>query len=247
VRPTAHPERSRRVAFTLAFTLTLAFTRLAHAQAEPAPEDYVPPQKRGLPPEPGPGSSEGLPRLPEAIPRWHLAVAPRMAVRLGDGPPQLPVVGLGGGVQVARALVPLGRVVRFGVGFDFAYDRVYRDERAPASGTQFLSHATFAAVGVFDALVGPGARVRPYLALGGGLSVAAYADPAAQPKAINEVAALGLLHAALGVGVRVWESFELGLHGEVDLTFSDTNVGDPPKPIFQPGLFALALDVGFRF
>jgi len=64
---------------------------------------------------------------------------------------------------------------------------------------------------------------------------------------VNDVAALGLVQLSLGVGVRVWGSFELGLHGEFDFTFSNVTVGDPPKPVFQPGLFALGLDLGFRF
>ena len=221
---------------------------LAWAQAEPAPEDYVPPYKRGLPPERA-NEPEGPAQLPQTVPKWHIAVAPRMVVRLGDAPPGLPTIGLGGGVQVARALWPLGRTLRFGVGFDFAYDRLFHDKAAPATGTQFLSHATFAAVAIVDALVGKDGRVRPYLGVGGGLSVAAYEDPPPQAglKGVSEVAALGLVHLTLGLGVRTWESFEIGVHGEVDFTFSDTTVGTPPKPIFQPGLFALALDLGFRF
>jgi hypothetical protein len=230
----------------------------ARAQAEQAPPDYVPPGAPAAEPgqpapatpvQPGiadPGSSPAPPPPAwDAQPKWHIAIGPRMAVQLGDGPVGLPRIGYGGGVQVVRALVPLKRL-RFGVGVDFAYDRIYRDKVAPESGTQFLSHASFAALGVFDGLFG---RVRPWLALGGGLSVASYEDPPAfvGAKGSSELAAVGLVHVGLGLGVRIYESFELGLRGDFNFTFSDVRVGTPSRQPFQPGLFALGLDLGFRF
>ena len=226
---------------------------MAWAQAEPAPEGYVPPGHSGpiepsAPAEPGysPPRPGAAPQPSGPLPLWHISIAPRLVVRLGDGPPQMATVGYGGGVQVARSLFNLGRTgLRFGLGANFAYDRVSRDKPKPALGTQSLSHATFAAVLIVDGIFG---RVRPFLGVGGGLSVAAYDDSGtATAKATNDVAALGLVQLSLGVGVRVYESFELGLHGEFNFTFSNDTVGDPPKPIFQPGLFALGLDLGFRF
>jgi hypothetical protein len=237
-----------------ALGLTLSTSGLARAQAEPAPEGYIPPGRNTpLPPTATttpPASPTGEPGAPpyvkpEPPPLWHVAAGPRMAVRLGSGPPKLPLIGYGGGVNISRALVPFGRL-RFGVGFDFAYDRVFRDLPAPLIGSQELSHATFAAVAVVDGLFG---RVRPFLEAGGGLSVGDYNNPdvAAGAKPDSAIEALGLIHLALGLGVRVWESFEIGLRGELNLTFSSTQLGTPPAPVFAPGLFDLALDLGWRF
>lgn len=235
----------------------LLWPALALAQAEPAPPDYVPPPP-DAPAEPGtPAPSppaepawpepNGAPLPPpgEPPPKWRLAVAPRLGVLLAQGPSGLPQIGYGAGVSAARALVPLGRL-RFGVGLDVAYDRFYRDKPAPDAGTQFLSHATFAAVALLDAVAG---RFRPFLGVGGGLSVAAYEDPSSRGgvPSVSRVEVLGLVHLTGGLGVRVYESFELGLHGEVNLTFSNFQAGTPPRDVFQPGLFALGLDIGFRF
>ncbi len=220
-----------------------ALAGLARAQAEQAPPEYVPPNRpsgpRATPPPTSPDAPPPPPRkvLPQDEPKWHALVAPRMVVRLGDGPAGLPVIGYGGGVAVGRALVPLGRA-RFGLGFRFAYDRVFADKPAPLSGTQFLSHATFGVALQIDGIYG---RVRPWGSVGGGMSVAVYEEPALPGiKGASLVGVAGLVQLALGLAVRVYESFELGLHGEFNFTFSDT-------PEFTPGLFALALDIGFRF
>src|SRR5262249_1516206 len=65
----------------------------ARAQAEPAPESYVPPGRteplppttpKGLPPTAyaPPGTRFGS-REEKPAPRWHLSIDPRVAVRLG--------------------------------------------------------------------------------------------------------------------------------------------------------------------
>jgi hypothetical protein len=223
--------------------LLLLVPQLAFAQAEPAPENYVPPAERGQPQAAG----GELPKLPPDLPRWMIAVSARMALPVGTPPADLPNIGLGGGVTVHRALVPLGRWLRFGVGFDFAYDRVFKD--LGIYGTAQLAHATFAGVGVFDALIGPGQRVRPFIGIGGGLSLGDFENPTTKKDVPSEsvVEPLGLVHLTAGLGVRVYQSFEVGVHYEVNFTFSSTQGGMPPRPLFQPGFAELALDLGFRF
>jgi hypothetical protein len=169
-------------------------------------------------------------------------MAPRFVVRIGDGPVGLPRFGVGAGVRAARALLPLGGHVRIGVGLDVAYDRIAQDLSSPSRAQLSLSHTSFAGAAIFDALLG---RARPFVAIGGGLSIGTFGGTSGQL-----VEALGLVHAAAGVGVRVYRSFELGVHGEVDATFSSTTaVGSsgPPAKVFQPGLFAAGVDLGFRF
>jgi len=232
----------RPLAFPFALTFAFASSSTAFAQAEPAPESYVPPSKRQLPGQPREGDAW---KLDPDQPRWRIAVAPRLVIRLGDAPAGTARIGLGGGVQVHRALLALGRVLRFGVGFDFAYDRVFRSVDL---GTQQLAHATFAAVLVLDALVGPQERLRPFVAVGGGLSVGSYQDPSAPPPTPNSIAeALGLVHLSAGLSARVIQSFELGAHAEANLTFSSTTAGMPPVAVFQPGFLEVVLDLGFRF
>jgi hypothetical protein len=223
----------------IAFTLALALPSLVFAQAEPAPPDYVPPSKRGVPPPP---PTYTPPRPPEDanVPKWNASVKPRLVVTLADGPPGLPRVGYGGGVALGRALLPIGRA-RFGVGAAFAYDRVSRD--GPSGGTQSLSHASFAFLLQLDAIIG---RLRPFFTLGGGFSVGVYEDTTT-PAIVSEVGVAGLVQVGAGLAVRVFEQLELGLRGEVDVTLSPATIADPPISIFQPGHFALSLDIGFRF
>jgi hypothetical protein len=222
--------------------------------AEPAPPDYKPPAKSG-PAEPAPpdytppgrtlplGEEQGEtgPTFAE-LPKWHLAFGPRLAVNLGQNPQNLPGIGYGGGLQVTRALVPVGRM-RFGLGFDFSYDRF---EQARAAGTQFLSHASFAALAVLDGIFG---RVRPFLTLGGGLSVGAYENPPINITTPREslVTVAGLVALGVGLGVRLFSVVELGLRGDFLLTFAPDTVGTPPVTVFQPGRFSATLDLGFRF
>jgi hypothetical protein len=212
---------------------------VAFAQAEPAPESYRPPRQPGMPQPHEAQQREADSKLP----KWHIAVAPHLNFLFGDT--GLPLIGYGGGVQVTRALLPLGRG-RFGLGADFAYDRFSHDLKTTAfsSSSQFVAHATFAAMLVVDGIAG---RVRPWIALGGGFSVANYESPMspADPKGTSIVGVAGLLKLALGFGVRIYEGFELGLRGDFDLTFSDQQAMG--KSVWSPGLFSLGLDLGFRF
>ncbi|MGZ3425576.1 MAG: hypothetical protein ACXVCV_02955 [Polyangia bacterium] len=211
----------------LAVLCLLCAPALARAQAEPAPEGYVPPGKSEPPPPP-----------PSPL-KWHVAVDARLAVPLGTVPPNLAPVGYGGGVQITRALVDVGRM-RFGVGADFAYQRI------PQASDEFLSHMTFAALAVLDGIFG---RVRPWIAAGPGLSVVEYRKPATpmMPIAIDSNAVVPLVEAGLGLDVELARHVDLGLAGELDLTFSSLTVGAPPVQAFQPGLFSARLELGFRF
>ncbi len=209
------------------FALALLAPARARAQAEPAPPEYVPP-----------GHHEPEPPPPSPL-KWHVSANARLAVPLGATPPNLASVGYGGGVQLTRALVDLGRM-RFGVGGDFAYQRI------PRSTDEFLSHMTFAALAVLDGIFG---RVRPWLTAGVGLSVAEYRKPATEvmPVAINVDAVLPLVQLALGLDVAVARNVDIGIGAGLDLTFSSLTVGAPPVQAFQPGLFSARLGLGFRF
>ena len=200
---------------------------LARAQAEPAPPEYVPP-----------GRHEPEPPPPSPL-KWHLAANARLAVPLGSTPPDLAPVGWGGGVQLTRALIDLGRM-RFGVGGDFAYQRIQH------SSDEFLSHMTFAALLVLDGIFG---RVRPWVTAGAGISVAEYRKPATEvmPMAINVDAVVPLVQLALGLDVELARNVDIGVGGALDLTFSSLTVGAPPVQAFQPGLFSARLGIGFRF
>lgn len=200
---------------------------LAHAQAEPAPPEYVPP-----------GRHEPEPPPPSPL-KWHLAANARLVVPLGSTPPDLAPVGWGGGVQLTRALIDLGRM-RFGVGGDFAYERIQH------SSDEFLSHMAFAALLVLDGILG---RVRPWVTAGAGISVAEYRKPATEvmPMAINVDAVVPLVQLALGLDVELARNVDIGVGGALDLTFSSLTVGAPPVQAFQPGLFSARLGIGFRF
>jgi hypothetical protein len=199
---------------------------LARAQAEPAPEGYVPPGKEAPPPP------------PPAAEKNHLAANARLAVPLGGQLPGIPAVGFGAGVQLSRALVNVGRM-RFGVGFDFGYLRAGDDFNQVANWT-------FAALGVLDGIFG---RVRPWVAVGAGIAVGQFRQPAADPSmpplAITGV--LPLVQLSLGLDIAVSRGVEIGIGGEFDLTFSSLVVGSPPARPFDPGMFAARLGIGFRF
>jgi hypothetical protein len=215
--------------------LIAAVPARARAQAEPAPPEYVPPGHERPPTPPSPIKN-------------HIGVDARLPVPLGQPPPDLPQIGWGAGVQLTRALVDIGGGLRVGVGFDFAYQRVQhtRPTNIPFGGTeQFLSQMTFAALVVLDGIYG---RWRPWLAAGGGFSVAQYEDPMTdQQPGTSKDGFLGLVQLALGVSVEMARGFDIGLGGQFDFTFSSYSVGAPPRQPWSPGLFSARLDVGFRF
>jgi hypothetical protein len=200
---------------------------LARAQAEPAPEGYVPP-----------GQTEPPPPPPSPY-KWHLAANARLAVPLAAMPPDLSPVGYGGGVQLTRALIDVGRM-RLGIGGDFAYQRI------PRASDEYLSHTTFAALVVLDGIFG---RVRPWMTVGAGLSVGQYRKPATpvMPIQTDIDTVLPLVQVALGLDIELARNVDLGLGAGLDLTFSTLTVGAPPVQAFQPGLFSARLGVGFRF
>jgi len=237
--------------------LVCLWPALALGQAEPAPPEYVPPAEQKGPappaspfdpppapkaPAPDPTPPTGRPLRLREQPRWRMSVAPRLSVRIGDGPDGLPRVGYGAGVHLLRAIGVFGPI-RLGLGASFAYDRLAVDRE---TGTQALAHYSFAAFGVLDTIVD---RVRPFLTVGGGLSAGTYREPAlvAGDKNLDLTEAVGLIQLGAGLGVRVYQGFEVGLRGELDLTFSGTAVGAQLRHPFSPGIFAAALDLAAAF
>ena len=210
----------------------LAAPAAARAQAEPAPPGYVAPGHEPEPPPPSPY-------------KWHVAVDARLGVPL-QTPPTIPSVGWGAGVQVTRALIDFGRG-RFGVGADFGYQRFQSgyDVTVPPEHP-FLSHMTFAGLLVLDGIFD---RLRPWLTAGAGLSVAQFAaanpDTTQPPFTANAV--VPLVQLGVGLDVAVWRFLEVGLAGQLDLTFSSLSTGAPPTTVFAGGVFAARFEVGFRF
>jgi len=205
---------------------------LARAQAEPAPEGYVPP-----------GKSE--PEAPPPSPlKWRIAVDGRPAIALRS-PQGVPTVGWGAGAQVTRALIDVGRI-RFGVGADFGYVRFGPLTFPEPDPNQHLAHMTFAALVVLDAMLG---RVRPWFAAGAGLSVAWYFQPSPMPGLpitnINTV--VPVVELELGLSVEVYRHVDIGVAAHLDLTFSNDAVGIPPYTVFEGGAFSPRFELGFRF
>jgi len=225
----------RALAFVSFFLVVGACTH-AWAQAEPAPPEYVPPGHEPEPPPPSPL-------------KWHIAVDARLAVPLGARPAGLDIpVGWGAGVQITRALVNFGNL-RFGLGADFAYQRVQDSHKNTISMNDLpedLSHMTFAGLLVFDGILG---RFRPWLTLGGGFSVAQFNNPSLDnvTPEVHTTAVLPLVQLAAGLGIEIKRNIDLGLGGQLDLTFNSPSVGQPPVKPFEPGLFSVRVDVGFRF
>lgn len=199
---------------------------LAHAQAEPAPEGYVPPGKEAPPPP------------PPAREKNHIAADVRVAVPMGGQLPGIARVGVGAGVQLSRALLDVGRM-RLGAGFDFGYLRLGDDFNQVANWT-------FAALGVLDGIFG---RWRPWLAVGAGIAVGQFRQPAADPSMppLAYVGVLPLVQLSLGLDIAISRGVEVGIGGEFDLTFSSLVLGSPPARPFDPGMFAARAGIGFRF
>src|SRR5262249_22947325 len=150
-------------------------------------------------------------QLPE---RFELAVSGRLALDLGQTA-GLPTTGFGGGVRFHAALLKVGPI-RLRLGAQVAHDKVTRHQPSAIglcqSTTQQLSHATFAVVAVLDALLW---RVRPFVAAGGGFSVASYFDPSVMgmpPKTVQDDSVVPLAAVSGGATITVYGGFELGLH-----------------------------------
>ena len=155
-------------------------------------------------------------------------------------PPNLSPVGYGGGVQLTRALVDVGRM-RLGVGGDFAYQRI------PRASDEYLSHTTFAALLVLDGIFG---RVRPWLGVGAGLSVAQYRKPrhARHARRIDVDTVAGARRRSPSASTSRSPATSTSASAPASTsTFSSLDRRHPPVQAFQPGLFSARLGVGFRF
>lgn len=211
----------------------LASQATAYAQAEPAPPGYVPP-----------GHHE--PELPPPSPlKWHVAADARIPIPIRE-PQSLPSVGWGAGAQITRALIDLGRI-RFGVGADFGYSRISSSGSvATPDFSHHLGEMTFAGLLVFDAIVG---AVRPWLAGGAGIAVAWYfqpnPNPMQPPTDVQTVVPVVMLD--LGISYAVYHGIDVGVAAHLDLTFSSLSVGTPPFTVFDGGIFAPRIQLGFRF
>ncbi|HZS40856.1 MAG TPA: hypothetical protein VFF06_28680 [Polyangia bacterium] len=187
---------------------------------------------------PVPPSESGESQEP---PKWNLGVGPRLSILLGDSAAGVPQVGYGVTLRLHFSFLKLGPL-RLGAGFHFAHDRF------SGAGATTVAHSTFAVLAVIDGLFG---RVRPWLGVGGGFSLADYQgldQPAAPPPMrVDFLSVVPLVTVAAGVAVRLYAGFELGLRADFDLTFSSQAAGVPRRGVFSPGLVGLTLDLGFRF
>lgn len=175
------------------------------AQAEPAPEGYVPPGHEHAPPattatpatttpstttpaepeaaeaaEPAeataPEAASADPNAtPDKPPRWNLGVGPSLSFLLGDPPSGVPAVGYGAAVRLHLALWPLGPL-RLGAGVHFNYHHLSREK----PGVTFGPTTQAVAHASFKALAildGLFGPARPWVGVGGGFSVPSYEDP----------------------------------------------------------------------
>jgi hypothetical protein len=235
--------------------LALGVARVAYGQAEPAPPGYVPPAHptgatQAPTPPAGVAPREGSPAELVLDKPWYIGVGLRGDFRLGAGSDQLPQFGWGGVVEAERAIVHLGPL-RFGIGAEFSYDRFAQDKlpagtKITQSDVQFVSHSVFAAHLLLDLKF---RWVRPWLHAGGGVSIAEYQNPSTTVgqagTSVSE--AVPLAFGAIGFGVAITPEMELGLRGELLLTFSRTTVEMPPLQPFEPGLVAAGGYLGFHF
>jgi hypothetical protein len=229
--------------------LLVLLPRLVLAQAEPAPPDFVPSPHRADPVAQGEQPVFTPRKKRPGAPKWRIWVQPRLSLLLGAPPsfPSVPptvqpTVGYGAGVGFGRALVTFGQF-RFGFAFGFAYDRISTDISQAMFG---VSHATFAPAFTLDGVFAE--RVRPFLSLGGGLDVGVFRAPeVGGMPVVEQIEALGLVQLALGLGVRVYEGFEVGVRAEGNFLFSSTSYGTPARTVFSPGLVSLGLDLAYLF
>ena len=222
------------------------------AQAEPAPDDYVPPNHR-RPDDPEYGAPA------KAYPKpWLLTVDASLPFTLGTVSPTLPPVGWGAGLSIGRAVINAGHT-RLGFGVHFDYQRLQHEKSSEVRFgdlTQSLAHTTFSGFLFGDGIWG---RLRPWIEIGGGFSVAQYFDPDTTGTLpdVSATAVVGLFQLEVGLAVEIKRGVEIGLAGHLDTTFSDIERGAPAKPdmtppppqyrVFSPGLASLRLQLGFRF
>jgi hypothetical protein len=227
--------------------------KLLLAQAEPAPDDYVPPGHS----RPDPTT---VPQRTSLHP-WVVALEANLVLKLSTISPALPPVGWGAGVTITRAIANFGHM-RFGFGGQFGYQRIEHlkvthgldadgNNQTLNFGEQFQANTTFAALLVLDGIFG---RVRPFFDAGAGLSVAQYYDPTtvAERQTINDTDVIGLITLAAGVAVEITRGIEIGVAGHFDFLISSrkeppAETTTPAYSVFSPGIFSVRLQLGFRF
>ncbi len=169
------------------------------AQAEPAPAEPTPPPVVAPAPPPAPVLNN------------RLAVFAGYARRLGDeGGAVGPRNGftVGGGYE--RRIVPLPHDFEVGVGIDFGYQKFQTSVTATAmampgqtqtySGDRVLSQTSFVAT---SSLAWRRARLRPFIQLGAGVTVAYFSTPEMALSPGNLTATQPLVRAAGGLEVAI--------------------------------------------
>ena len=235
------------MASSAALVIALAAGR-TFGQAEVAPATYEPPPGVPISIDPRRVACEHEARRR----RWLLWANPRLVVSLGDGSDSLQRIGFGAGVGISGAFAVFGRS-RLSLGVSFSYERRQETRIPPpnlANGdtVAWASHASFSADLKLDAFFLEGV-LRPWIALGPAMSVAAYSSPpiAADPTPVSVVSVLPGLRAGLGIAGEVGAHVEIGGRVEWLATFLGDALGARGIRPLTPGNFSVAIDVGFRF
>jgi hypothetical protein len=217
-------------------------------EAEAAPEGSLPPPTV-TPPAPEP--------TPYLWPRVRVSADIRFSGLLGETTQVVEPLGWGWGLRFSASLLPVGA---FSLGFllDFQQDRFSRTLAQYPEVPQLLVHSTFAIMPQLDFR---SRWVHPWLAVGGGASVARHESPLPDPQTQMPVTdndtTVPLVRVAAGVGVSPLRWLEVGLSFDVSLTFS-SDVGGVKSDatgmlvpgtstLFAPGWYSLSLYASYNF
>lgn len=219
------------------------------AQAEPAPAE--PPSAPVVAPAPPPAP----------VSSNRLSVTAGYARRLGDeggavGPRN--GFGIGGGYE--RRIVPLPDDLEVGVGLDFGYQKFQTGvtgavvnpggEPGSFSGDRVLSQTSFAATG---SLAWRRWRLRPFVQIGAGMTVAYFSTPEMALSPGNLTAVQPLARAAGGLDVAVTPDIAVTLRAAYTHPFThptlttDAASGAPATYSFLGDLFEAGAGVALGF
>jgi hypothetical protein len=194
------------------------------AQAEAAPPE--PPPSPAAAPAPAPPPEIEPPRVPTNT----VAVHGRFAYRPGDDGTVAPRGGFSLGATFHHRYARLADVVGLGAEIDFFHDHFSSDGQYITVNPRRLTHDSFVALQTLA--LEPQAPVRPWIAAGGGLTIAQAGATEIQP----------VVRGALGLDVTIAPRTALVLRGDYTM------------PLTQPALAGVAespfggfLDVGLGF
>jgi hypothetical protein len=181
----------------------------------------------------------------------------RFAYRFtGEGPTLRPTEGFSLGASLQRRYLRIAEVVDLGAGLDLFYDRFAEGVLGSApdasgaeqsfDGQRLLTETSFALLQTVSLNLGP---VRPWLGLGGGLTIAYFSSPEQELRPGSTSAVQPLARAGIGADIPLRGRAAVGVRADYSYLFTQPTFTTQAGQTFRPfgNLFDVGIGLLYRF